>query len=213
MNTRHISSRIYQQNSSEKSDNKTRMEKSRLLLGDSAERKEAEVGLSSSDDTHWNFKECRSGVARYKRERNRRLCQEINWPRYNFRLWGSSSVQRLLYCAAKEIESHYISLTSGAYIDAHPSCGQNNVLWIGSKVNEPSDGEAFNCVLMCVLYKREEMYQREINILVVLLLWLYKIWVYEFMHVVRISFSKLFTYFMIFLLLFLWTRYNKIRIA
>ena len=37
-------------------------------------------------------------------------------------------------------------------------------------MNEPSDGEAFNCVLMCVLYKREEMYQREINILVVLFL-------------------------------------------
>ena len=87
--------------------------------------------------------------------------------------YGGVQVSRDYFIAQQKKSNriiYVISLTSGAYIDAHPSCGQNNVLWIGSKVNEPSDGEAFNCVLMCVLYKREEMYQREINILVVLLL-------------------------------------------
>ena len=44
--------------------------------------------------------------------------------------------------------NYLISNSDGIIVNARPGSDQNHVLWIGSKANEPSPGESFNCILV-----------------------------------------------------------------
>ena len=82
MNTRHISSGIYQRSSTEKSDLKIRMENLDYLW-ESPERKESEMEVMTPTGTLSSAEvELRGNW-----ERNRRICQENDQAGYNFRLW------------------------------------------------------------------------------------------------------------------------------
>ena len=138
MNTRLISTGICQRGSAEKSDNKTRMEKSRLLRDYFWETLLREKKLKWASVPAMTP----TGILRSAEVELRGISGK------GIGVFAKKSIDRgtifgyggVHVCSdyfranQKRLSrvSYVILLSSGAYIDPHPSCGQNHVLWIGS---------------------------------------------------------------------------------